>query len=337
MKFWRLIILSLLGFSLVFQSCKKDEEETKNYMTGTLKYVFPEFVEPGYSKSFCIDSLMLMSRDDGGPVGYYYSDAKGKRDTLVNGDGEILKKNFTISIHDTIATLNTTFSAFAKDDYYGSSRSVSFTIVKDGLDGDGSITNFKKNDADQSFVDERDGKKYLYTEIDGVYWMRQNLAWEGAGKAFKDYDVMSDIFGRYYSWEEAQNACPEGWTLPSDEDWVSLGKIYGESSSVHKDIKGLAGDIMGDLHFNGTKMWEFWRDVKITDKAALSVMPAGYAVISDGDFDFQELYKYAALWTADSDEGNAGLRYIYHDKDIVYYGKVSKSDFAANVRCIRKK
>jgi len=337
MKFWRFSLIALLAASMAFQGCKDKEEETKEYLTGKLSFDFPTYVEPGFTKDYEIDSLMTLSREDGGAIGYYFiNPMTGKRDTLVSGEGTILKHKFTVEVPDTIANLNTGIGAFCLEEYYGTSKSVTFTIVKKGLDGKGSITNFKSESDEKFFIDDRDSRKYYYTDIDGVSWMRQNLAWEGAGVGFKGYDVMSDIFGRFYTWEEAVSACPQGWTLPSDEDWVALGKKFGTFAETGKDIQGLAGDIMGDIYFNDTKMWEFWRGVKITDNARLSVMPVGFASIAGGRYEFSDVYTYAAFWTS-RDEGNsAGLRYIYEDKDIVYYGKLPKKDFAASVRCVKK-
>lgn len=208
--------------------------------------------------------------------------------------------------------------------------------MKPGLDGDGSITGFTRVMTDGSFTDARDGREYCYVNVDGTDWMRHNLAWEGAGTAYGGCDVMSDIFGRYYTWEQAQTACPDGWTLPSDEDWVALGRKYGRDAAAGRDLEGLAGNVMENLYFNGTRMWEFWRDVKITDKARLSVMPSGYVTVSGGQYEYCAIYKYAAFWTSDSVGAEGVLRYIYQDKDVVYRGLMSTTDFAASVRCVRK-
>lgn len=35
-----------------------------------------------------------------------------------------------------------------------------------------------------------------------------------------------DEYGRL-SWETAQNICPDGWHLPSDEEWNALIAFYG--------------------------------------------------------------------------------------------------------------
>ena len=57
--------------------------------------------------------------------------------------------------------------------------------------------------------------------------------------------------------------------------------------------------------------------------------------MADGAYDFDGLYSYAAFWTADEADGLGVCRYIFHNKDVVYRGRMSKTDFAATVRCVR--
>ena len=338
MKIWKISLAALACAALLLEGCKKDSDDSKLYLTGSLSVTVPTYVKAGFTKSFCIDSLMTVSRSDGGAIGYYFKNpSTAVYDTLVAGDGTVLEKVFTFEVPDTLGNLSLTFGAFTTDGlYYGTSTSKTFTVVKSGLDGDGSITGFVRTEGDKTYTDPRDGREYCYTNIDGTDWMRQNLAWEGAGYAYGGCDVMSDIFGRYYSWNEAQKACPEGWTLPSDADWLALGSKFGSGAEAGKDLSGLAGCLMQNLYFNGSRMWEFWRDVKITDKSGLSVMPSGYVSISGDSFENKALYEYAAFWTSDSEEGKGVLRYIYQDKDIVYRALMSESDFGSTVRCVRK-
>ncbi len=339
MKFWRISLFALLAAVLTLPGCKKDSEDSKSYLSGSLSLNLPTYVAPGYTKTFKVDTLMTLSRSDGGTIGYYFKDpATAAYDTLVLADGTVRSEYYSFEVPDTLGNLSLTFGAYTTDGkYYGSSKSATFTVVKAGLDGDGSITGFTRTESDGSFIDARDGREYCYINIDGTDWMRQNLAWEGAGTAYGGCDVMSDIFGRYYTWEQALTACPEGWTLPSDEDWVALGRKFGSNAAAGEDIEGLAGKVMENLYFNGTRMWEFWRDVKITDKARLSVMPSGYVTMSGSeDYEYSAIYKYAAFWTSDMVGKEAVLRYIYQDKDIVFCDPVSATDFGATVRCVRK-
>ena len=335
MRFWRILLPAVL----LLADCKDDEDDVYEYHTGTLSLVIPEFVQPGYTKTFCIDSLKKASRPDGGPIGYYFRDPVARKvDTLVTSNGLVLKDTFTFTASDSLATLTVTLGSFS-DIYFGIYATPSYTIVKPGTDGEGSLTGYVIADADEDkrFVDSRDNREYLYSDIDGVHWMRQNLAWEGAGQPLLGCSAASDVFGRYYTWEEAQEACPPGWNLPSDEDWKAVGRKYGTIDEVSGgNIKGIAGYLMEDIYFNRKKMWEFWPDVKISNKLGLSVIPVGYAVVSEGDYTFKSMYKYAAFWTSDTYEGDGVYRYIYENKDYVFMGTADKRDFAASVRCVRK-
>ena len=252
---------------------------------------------------------------DGGTIGYCFRDSgKGVYDTLVTADGVIRHHDFTVTAPNEAVTNTVMLTAFApaSSKYTASTFSVSYSVVLPGLDGNGSITKF-------------------VTDAEGLTWMRQNLAWEGAGVTYLDCVALNDLFGRYYTWEEAQTACPEGWRLPSDADWTALAG----AAAAEQDLPGLAGRVMGDIYFNGTKMWEYWREVKITDQLGLSAIPVGYATVSGKDYSFDGLYAYAAFWTADESDGLGVCRYLFHKQDVVFRGLMSKTEFAASVRCVR--
>jgi len=48
-------------------------------------------------------------------------------------------------------------------------------------------------------------------EINGIIWATSNV---GANNP--------EDSGNYYTWDEAQNACPSGWRLPTRDEFVSL-------------------------------------------------------------------------------------------------------------------
>ena len=333
-----IIPLTLLALAAsVAGGCKK-EETTKSSLDGSLSLVLPKYVEPGFTKTFFIDTMTTLTRPDGAAIGYYFSDPfLASNDTIVKADGSINERYYEFTVLDTIGVVNLSFGACSSDDYYGSIKTASFTVVRKGSNGRASITGFDQSVEDERLVDMRDLKVYPCVNIDGTLWMRSNLAWEGAGKVYEGYDVMSDIFGRYYTWEEAQSACPEGWRLPDEDDWLALASKYAESSARDTDYQGMAGNLMADLYYNGTRMWEYSRYVKVSDKSHLSLMPSGYAMVIGNGAEFSALYEYAALWTADEGEGGEKgvLRYIYRDNDNVFRGLADKTNFAASVRCVK--
>jgi len=335
MKFSRYLLPVLLAaVCLAQQGCKKQEKQLE-YMSGVLRLKGDAFVSPGYTKTFMIDTLMTVTRPDGGTVGYYfYNEDANLRDTLVSADGRILNHHYTLKIPET-ATGTVTLWLFAytpeKANYYNSYTSLDFVVVRPGLDGSGSITGFDPA-AGSTFEDGRDGREYYQIEAGGNTWMRENLAWKGAGRPYLGLKAMEGVFGRYYTWTEAMQACPEGWRLPTDADFAALQ----DDAEADADIPGLAGRMMGNLYFNGTRLWPYWREVNITDELQLSVMPTGYAVVGEGRSNFTGVSQYAVFWTADEAEDEAVVRYIYQDKDILYRSTMLKDEFAASVRCVKE-
>ncbi|MBO7492906.1 MAG: choice-of-anchor J domain-containing protein [Bacteroidales bacterium] len=59
-----------------------------------------------------------------------------------------------------------------------------------------------------------------------------------------DYDYDATVIGYYYNWEAAQVACPDGWHLPSQEEWNTLvnyvssqeSYVCGENNSISKAL-----------------------------------------------------------------------------------------------------
>lgn len=332
MKLNNILLPALLVAALaILPGCKKENTEAKT-LSGYLSVELPPYMGGGESKTFMIDTLMTLICPDGETIGYYFRDETTQtNDTLVKADGKILKHYYTYTAPSTKGNAKLTLAGFMGKDskYSGFSTSYTTTVVFPGLSGSGSITGFDK-DGSWTYRDFRDGRTYYCSFIGDLFWMRQNLAWDEAGVPFEGCGVMTDVFGRYYTWEEAQTACPNGWRLPTDAEVVALQ----ENAAASKDIPGLAGKLMADLYFNDTRMWEYWRDVKITDELCFSAIPVGYGTVAEGSYDFQGDFKYAVFWTSDEEDGYGICRYIYQNKDIVYRGRMSKTDFVAPVRCV---
>lgn len=70
-----------------------------------------------------------------------------------------------------------------------------------------------------SFKDKRDGQTYKTITLDDQEWMAENLRYSPKGAACTGICKKN---GLMYNWHEAMEACPEGWVLPYDADWVHL-------------------------------------------------------------------------------------------------------------------
>ena len=320
-------------------SCK-EKETTKEYMDGDLlfKGEMPSYVRAGDVYEFTVGGV---TAPDGTKVGYYITEpVNGKKDTLDNNN-----LRFRLEIPDTLGYFFVSAAAYAvesSDKYYATYAYRYFTVVSDDP-VKGSLSGISKRPGDVSV--SVDGRYYSANKIGDQYWFNSNLAYirrasdgsESFGHSFEDSPAMQNIFGAFYTWEEAKNACPDGWHLPTDREWVEMLKALGAPA----DLKPLetspvgAGKLMAPVQFNGNNMWDYYRDVTIKDEA-IGAIPAGYATISDGAYKFYGKNNYAVFWTIDEHEGMGVYRYIFAQKDNVYVATADKKAFAANVRCVKR-
>ena len=333
MKYLQHIAVVLLALTCVAAaSCKKDKDTTdKEYLNGTLTINLPSYVK--YGQVFHINPTGVYRDDKTDTLLTYYwvHPFTGKTDTLrrdialKDGDPETVRKDFDFVIaKDTVGTFSLSVSCVASG-YYTKTATAKFSIVRDGLQG-GSLSGYDFLSGLSQASDPRDGNKYYYTQAGGRDWMIENLAWEGSGIAYMENEAMSKVFGRYYSWEEAKTACPSGWRLPTDAEFVALA---GGSDT------GVAGTMIIDASFNGSKMWPFSANVTISNSTRFSAIPAGYAV-HDGTSPVFKNQTYALFWTSDAEDDNeAYARYLIADKPDLYVGAFGKNTMLATVRCVR--
>ncbi|MCF0175411.1 MAG: fibrobacter succinogenes major paralogous domain-containing protein [Bacteroidales bacterium] len=342
MEFKRFAIIALVcGFAAAASTgCKDKDDDTEYfYLNGELRFEYQPYVEQNARVVFVPKGV---THPDGEDIGYVWkvSSLMSSYDTTKfvgeKGDG-----SFQFDFTDSLGSFTVSCYAYA-DGYVSSSASRSVTVVDPSLNG--SLTNTGVGGAGESReVDPRDGKTIYYRTHNGVDWMSSNLAYMNSGIPYANCGCMSDIFGRLYSWEEAQNVCPTGWTLPSDADFQAFGAQYGCSyDSVSGKILGFAGKLMVNSYFNTLKMWEFWPEVKITNETGFAAIPVGYANL--GNNGFNGTTEYACFWTSDTTQSEGETfgvyRYIVNSEvgnPDVLKGKADKKAFGASVRCIRKK
>ena len=259
MKFRTLLLPALLLLALV--SCKKDEDEY-SYLEGTFKITtdMPDYVNAGGTYKFSVSGI---TAPDGSDIGYTFTNP-------------ITKKVDTTSVYsftvpeDTLGRFAISISAFAinpTEKYYVSPTSVPFSIVSDT----GSLSGYPHR------IDG--GTAELYGHIYETFKCG-DTEWLGSNLSYIEYDInddptfgypyescvaMQNIMGSYYTWEEAMTACPEGWRLPSEEDWVEL-LIEAGAPDYLKPLEVSpcgAGNLMVRAYLNGETLWQFYKNVNI--------------------------------------------------------------------------
>lgn len=339
-------------------SCKDDDDGTTTpSLDGYLSFSVPAFVKPEATVTMTPHGV---EHPDGEGVGYYWrvTPTMEATDTTRYEDGLDKYGNpsdgsFTHTFSDTLKTYTVSGYAYAKG-YATKSKEAYCTVVSGGVNE--SITNLGI-DADTP-SETIDGKTYYYTTIGDTDWLMQNVTSAEAGTPYYNCVAMSDVFGRFYSYEEALEICPEGWTLPGEDEWIALAKSAGAEGEIaeYSNISGVAAALMGNAYFNGTRLWEYWPEVgDITNDSGMSMIPAGYAMLgeknSSAEIDefydysypnaiFKGYMEYAAFWTADKVDGEEGMayyRYLIAKQPDLMIGKADAKSFGVSVRCIRKR
>lgn len=307
-------ILSIVLFTLLAMACKKEEKETTSeYMTGSISVNIPTFVLPGHAIKASDISQNLYA--GGKAIGFYVIDPyTQERDSAAAFE---YSKFLPLVVRDTIGTFKFTCGGFAEG-YYNSVGSATFDVLDPKPDG--SLKNLGIDWNDTTFITDSDGRKYYYTQVNGLMWLRQNIADESAGQPYSYCDATNDVFGRYYTWKEANTICPDGWRLPTVEEWDGLH----------------AADVMVAATLNGERMWPLTPDIKVTNATGLSVLPCGYAEVSTDGYLFKGFKSYATFWTSSEFDGKHIYQCLYEDQNVISSLPADDETFAASVRCVKK-
>jgi len=200
--------------------------------------------------------------------------------------------------------------------------------------------------AQGTFTDSRDGKKYKTVKIGRQTWMAQNLDYHGSdgylGLCYGDNPKKGirkpencKKYGRLYDWNEAMKACPQGWHLPSYEEWQVLVDFAGGDGIAGRKLKAKSG------WKNECKEEEIDNRGRIVrnacDAYGFSALPGGYGFSYSSDF--LNIGDYGLWWTA-TEIQNVGS--AAHDKLISYnddrvssMGASGKDTYLFSVRCLQ--
>ena len=109
--------------------------------------------------------------------------------------------------------------------------------------------------AQNTMTDSRDGKTYRTVKIGNQVWMAENLNYETEKSyCYNDSTENCAKYGRFYEWNAAMRACPEGWHLPLLEEFKTLVDALGDSAMAGSKLKSTSG-WLNDL--NGTDDYGF--------------------------------------------------------------------------------
>jgi uncharacterized protein (TIGR02145 family) len=183
-----------------------------------------------------------------------------------------------------------------------------------------------------TIFDSRDNKTYRTVKIGEQWWMAENLAYD-AGDGSWMYDNITIItdttpYGRLYIWETACDVCPEGWHLPSDDEWKEL-EIYLGMNQSNADSTDWRGADEG-IKIKSTYGW--YSDGEGTNSSGFSALPGGYRHYYEY-FDYKN--KRAYFWSStQSGYYSVWCRHLHYYYENIYRGEFGKM-MGFSVRCVK--
>ncbi|MBP5397744.1 MAG: fibrobacter succinogenes major paralogous domain-containing protein [Bacteroidales bacterium] len=341
------ILLALAALVMAAGCKKKQTEPTKGYLEGALSFSYYRYLgTDGQKDTFEVDNKLYHPDFPNHPeqgIKYRWQVTPGMDSavdaTNVKGYGSF---SYTYPA-DTIGSFSVVCTAVPSGNYYSAGVSATVSLVRPGWKADCSLP-LETYEASKDSIWSWKGCEYVSTKIGGKHWMRINLAAEEdrngtpVGTGFLNYEIMRGVFGGYYNWNEAMNACPDGWHLPTDAEWTAMAVAVkpASASDVPQEGKkwlGVAGEMMCYYTFNTVQQCEYQPTVNVTENARMDVKMMGAAT---GRQYFKYAGRRAFFWTAtEAGTGSALCRSFYYDSPDVYVDAMDKASFYASVRCVK--
>lgn len=190
-----------------------------------------------------------------------------------------------------------------------------------------------------TFTDERDGETYGWARFGRLDWMTENYRYD-AGLESSVYQEAADYqkpvpstqhlahFGRLYTVAGAEAACPQGWRLPTDDDWQQLEQQLGMSAATAQQ-RGWRGTIARNM-------------LTTADEAnSLGLLLGGYFTAHTimGMSGWRHMGEMAYYWTATRDSDKDGEFYFYrqlrYNSDAVGRESTEPVAYKMSVRYVR--
>ena len=180
-----------------------------------------------------------------------------------------------------------------------------------------------------TLTDSRDGKSYKTVKIGSLTWMAENLNFDNSATATGSIDssfcydgipANCEKYGRLYQEYAATAVCPEGWRLPTADDWRDLVNT----------AKSEFGDDNGSLRTVGE--WEnsiFGDNITATNASGFSALPAGYRA-KTGECDGEGSKAY--FWGEDNMNHYAWILSNQYDME---KESMQRGYYAYAVRCVK--
>jgi uncharacterized protein (TIGR02145 family) len=181
------------------------------------------------------------------------------------------------------------------------------------------------------------GQTYDLVEIGNQCWMAENMNFETPNSWWYDNSSSNgDLFGRLYYWADAMVVCPQGWHLPSDEDWKILEMSLGMTREQADETSFRGTDEGNKLKSVGSTYWNSSNNG--TNSSGFNALPAGQVGDYFGNPVSGGYGGFAKFWTSTQNEelNTIWYRWLFSNYDQVYRYQMDSTELIAySVRCLK--
>ena len=203
----------------------------------------------------------------------------------------------------------------------------SSSSIEEPLSSDAIVSSSSEAEEDKIsygiLTDARDGQTYKTVVIgegeSAQEWMAENLNYKEVnqfGSCFKNQEYYCELYGKLYPWETAKKMCPEGWRLPSKEDFEQLSANMGNSFTEGERLRSKEG----------------WSYKNGTDNFGFNALPAGFKLASE---DYKNLGDGAYFWTSSESEDGQPISFSLTDRFDGESTALDDSRYGLSVRCLK--
>ena len=205
-----------------------------------------------------------------------------------------------------------------------------------------------------STVTDVDGNVYKTVKIGSQWWMAENLSVtrfnDGSALDFfplNDADTLwantvnpsytffaDSLLGKLYNFqvvESTQNIAPEGWHVPTDEDWKILEREIGMSMSESNALGWRGTNEANKLVMKCSQGWPSGTALFGTDEYGFAAK-AGGCRLFNGQWNSQGNTTF--WWTASSNGNEGWYRYIDANQTRIFRQHTYKG-YGMSIRCVK--
>jgi uncharacterized protein (TIGR02145 family) len=212
--------------------------------------------------------------------------------------------------------------------------------------------------AETGTVTDIDGNIYKTVKIGDQWWMAENLEvktfrngnpvanvtdsadWvsrlTGAYSVYENGNTQTKAPGILYNWHavaDPAGLAPEGWHIPSDDEWKKLEQYLGMSTS-ESDRSGWRGTNEGQkLKVESPEGWTPYGDVWSGNESGFTAL-AGSCRLANATYGQPGLFSTGFWWTSTDQGTEAWYRYLDYKNTNIFRSHESKN-YGFSVRCVK--